>query len=344
MVKIRIGRSRTAGEESERKKVEARKKSERSRQQVETIAYVSAVSVVLVLLVGSSFMFATPTAYAVTGYTLLCSSLPNGDSAAGIYPAKGGAFVEDWSNGNIVFCGSRHSKTIATAPAGGMSASYYGMGGIQTKKDGIVLALTTAGLQGLWLCGHATPSGCGSKSSFITLPSSFCTAESAGHCNPQGTAIDSALNLYYVDGQSQELVECTAASNYQSCSNLPASSALQGLEPQGLFLKGSTFYVSDVSCVGDVWEGTKTSLHVAYSVGEEVYALGVSNKNPSKTSHVYGGLSGFCLSNPSSIMDLNDGRSLPTPFTSSSVILGIDSSLQFTNFEPGAAYQTTDSA
>ncbi len=91
-----------------------------------------------------------------------------------------------------------------------------------------------------------------------------------------------------------------------------------------------------------MWEGTKTSLHVAFSVGEEVYAVGVSSMNPSHSPHVYGGLSGFCLSNPASVEDLTTGMSLPTPYSSSNIILGIDSKLQFTNFEPGAAYQTTD--
>jgi hypothetical protein len=311
----------------------------RSKQR---IASLGTLTFVLTLLIGSSFLVATPTSSAASGYVVLCSSLPGGNNAGGIYQGTGGAFVEDWNNGNLLFCSNGRAKTIATVPAGGKSAGYYGMGGIKTSAHGVVLALTTNGLQGLWLCEHATSSGCGTKSSFIHLPASFCNAESAKLCNPQGAALDSILNLYYVDVQSQKLVECTAASKYQSCTNLPASSALTGLTPTGLFLQGSTFYISDASCTGNVWEGTRTSLHVAYSVGEEVYSVAVSSKNPTKSPHVYGGLSGFCLSNPASIQDLNDGMSLPVPFSSSSVIQGMDSLLQFTNFSPGAAYQTTD--
>ncbi len=146
------------------------------------------LAAVLAMLVGSSFLLLTPFASTtIAGYKVLCPSLPNGDFAGGIYSATGGAFVEDWSNGNLVFCGSGHSKTIATAPAGGESASYYGLGGVQTKS-GVVLALTTAGLQGFWLCKHATPSGCESKSQLHPVTRQFLclriggTLQSAGEC------------------------------------------------------------------------------------------------------------------------------------------------------------------
>jgi hypothetical protein len=73
-------------------------------------------------------LLSLPFPSASSGCTVLCSSLPNSDAAWGIYPAKGSALVEDGTDGNLMFCGKGHSKTIATAPSGGETNCYYGMG------------------------------------------------------------------------------------------------------------------------------------------------------------------------------------------------------------------------
>jgi hypothetical protein len=231
---------------------------------------------------------------------------------------------------------------ISSVPTGGSSLGYFGMGGVKTTTFGLVLVLTNTN-GALWICKHATSSGCGSKSKFITLPSSFCSTEPKGSCNPDGTALDKSLNLYYVDSANVQLVECTASSHYQSCSVLPASSSLTGA-PEGLFLQGSTFYVSDSSCTGTVWKGTKSSLSILGTDGDGIESITVSKNNPLNTPHVYGAYSGFCTNTAAHIVDVTDDTSLPSPFTTATEIIGLDSRLQFTTFDPGAAYRTTDTS
>jgi hypothetical protein len=63
-------------------------------------------------------MQSIPLASASSGYTVLCPSIPGStkfgpDEPGRIYPATGGAFVEDMWSGNLDFCGGGHSKTIA---------------------------------------------------------------------------------------------------------------------------------------------------------------------------------------------------------------------------------------
>src|SRR5579862_9852120 len=106
---------------------------------------------------------------AVTGVTTLCS----GDFA-GIFPASGGAYVEG-IGGDLNFCASGNLKEIAIAPTGGSTLGYWGMGGVKTSAFGLVLVLTDVFNSGFWICKHATTLGCGSKSNFIHLPSTFCS-------------------------------------------------------------------------------------------------------------------------------------------------------------------------
>ena len=151
----------------------------------------------------------------------------------------GGAFVLDANNGNLVFCNAGTSKVIATAPPGsplGMSncgfVCFTGFGGITTTSSGVVLVLLAPPAQstpsaGLWICKGATATGCKTKSAFTLVPSTFCNNEASAICVPYGASLDSSLNLYWADPVSFAFVECTAASNYQSCKNLPSTTALQ---------------------------------------------------------------------------------------------------------------------
>lgn len=280
-----------------------------------------------------------------SGVRPICAPISNTDTAGEILPAPGGAFVEDWDTGSILFCGGGVPKTVARAPLGGAGEGYYGMGEVRTKTSGLVIALMSELLRGLWICKDATTSGCGRKSAFITLPSSFCP--SATLCSPMGAALDMSLNLYYVDSITANFVECTSSSGYQSCSNLPSSSALKGYSPTGLFLHGSTFYIIESSCAGKVWKGTANSLSLIASFGDQLDSIAVSNRNPSGSPHLYVADSGSCTNTPSRIVDLTDGESLPTPFILPlpTGLYGLDSSLQFTYFGyPGAAWQTTDAS
>lgn len=288
-----------------------------------------------------------PSASAVTGVTTLCSSLPSG-GVVGIYPASnGGAFVEDFSTGDIDLCGGGGPATVIAAPPMGASGQYYlGMGAVMTKTQGLVFALMNNVMQGFWLCYGASTSGCTSESAFISLPSTFCKNEAIGICTPQGTALDKSLNLYYVDNNNAKLVECTASSSYTSCTNLGASSALSGSSPVGLYLKGTTFYIADSSCSGKVWKGTRTSLSLIGSVGDALTGITVSTKNPMKSLHVYVTDQGSCKNVAAHVYDVTDKKPLPTPFTSTGTRLGtVDSNLQFTELYPtGSAFLTKDSS
>jgi hypothetical protein len=289
-----------------------------------------------------------PFASAVKGVTTLCAgeSLA-GDVAGGIYPAAGGAFVEGSGTGDIYFCSGGTAKLVATSPSN-QYLGYFGMGGVKTSTFGLVLALTNFNIPGFWLCYHATTSGCGSKSAPITFPSSFCSSEPNHSCVPGGVALDSSLNLYYVDFQNKKLVECFRSGGYNTCSNLPASSHLSG-SPEYVFLQGSTFYIADGSCKGHVWKGSKTSLSIIATVLDSLGGIALSNKNPTKTMHLYVADTGSCHNAPAHILDVTDGKSLPTPFGSSQPLAGLDSSLQFTVYDfketgSGAAYQTSDTS
>jgi hypothetical protein len=315
--------------------------------------------VVFLLFVLPSIMESIPFASASSGLTVLCSSLPNHDNPAGIYPATGGAFVEDLFNGNLIFCSGGVSKIISKAPPGGLgpgygcfipnrppSPCYAGMGGVETKTFGLVLALTEINTGGLWLCYHATSSGCGSKSAFISLPKKFCSTFYYHFCAPQGTALDASLNLYYVDFPSGYLVECTRASSYQACKTLPGVNGL----PVGLYLQGNTFYISDADCLGYVWKGTANSLKMIIAeLHEYVTAIALSNNNPSKSYHIYVGVTVTpCSLIPEKpyIYDITDKEPVPGTYVgnTNTGIAGIDSDLQFTTTYPGAAYQITDTS
>ncbi|MGA7923339.1 MAG: hypothetical protein WCA77_05125, partial [Thermoplasmata archaeon] len=50
---------------------------------------------------------------------------------------------------------------------------------------------------------------------------------------------------------------------------------------------------------------------------------------------------GICSDSAARILDVNNGTSLPTPFTGPTVIYGLDSLLQFTAPSEDAAYETS---
>jgi hypothetical protein len=205
----------------------------------------------------------------------------------------------------------------------------------------LYLMMTSQSPAAYSLYGCVTPSGV-SGGAFGYLPSAFCQSQQDGACVPAGTAIDKSQNLYYVDPVNEKLVECSASSNYQSCSNLQAGSVLAGSEPTGLYLKGSTIYVSGWSgtCSGKVWKGNAASLSLYKTYGDQLDSVALSNKNPSKATHVYVGASGTCTGT-AGVLDITDGTFLPTPLSSSVNIYGLDSKLQFATTFSGV-YSTTD--
>jgi hypothetical protein len=277
----------------------------------------------------------------------LCDLSPG--ISSGIYAADGaggGAYVEDWSTGNLVWCKSGVAKVIATPPTGFSAGGYYGMGGALVCggalcKPSLDLVLTSWMIGGLYLCIRATPTGCDVVSAGITLPASFCASMLYGFCNPDGTSLDPrSLNLYYADAVNGVVVECTLASVYQSCTVLEN---LYPYEPVNTFLTGNgNLWVSDASPTGNVWENGA----FVFSVGDELEGITMSNANPRHALDVYVGDTGFSTGSAAHVIDANQMcmcfRSLPTPFTAPNEIEGLSTVFQLTSYPFGAVYVTQD--
>lgn len=281
------------------------------------------------------------------GVTQICdpSSI---DEGTGMYAGTGGAFVEDaiglleWCSGGLL--------TVIASPPSSMTAIYFGLGGISTSV-GLVLVLSESDGH-FWFCIDATKTGCAIQSTLITLPSSFCTKQLTGTCNPYGVALDPKLNIWYADPGNGWVVECTAASSYQNCL-IPAWGVL-GEHPTGIFrASNGTVYdsdgSSDPSCTGTVWrEGT---VLWTPSAGGGFDSITLSSANPQKKPHIYVGSSGLCNAGDfAKIIDVTDSIatngyvSLPTPFGppyyDAEQIYGLTTKLQFTS--SGAAFSTKD--
>jgi hypothetical protein len=76
-------------------------------------------------------------------------------------------------------------------------------------------------------------------------------------------------------------------------------------------------------------------------VGGALTGVTVSSNNPSKTPHVYVAFNSCVSPFPNHIYDLTSGQTLPSIFNNN-VIGGVDSSLQFTEFETGTAYTASE--
>jgi hypothetical protein len=212
------------------------------------------------------------------------------------------------------------------------------MSGVKTSL-GLVLVLTSYGTTpaGMWFCIGATSSGCDLQTSFIPLPADFCSGEHLKSCDPFGAALDGRLNVYYADGENAQVVKCTYASAYKTCSVIETLSNL----PYGIFRTSTgDIWVSDFSCAGLVW---KNGI-VKHAVGDSLQGITVSKVNPHKSSHVYVGVTGGCTATAAHILDLNDGTSLPSPLGGYSEIPGLTTKLQFSAFQVGAVYLAKDAA
>src|SRR5262249_13161332 len=140
-------------------------------------------------------------------------------------------------------------------------SNYFGMAGVKIGTIGTVLVLIRDGgdgvASGFWLCeGANTNTGCNIQSTYITLPSSFCSFEPEGFCYPDGVALDKKLNLYYADPLNNHVVKCTFASAYSTCL-IPLGSIP---EATGLFRDANgTLWTTGGGCNGDIYkDGTFT--------------------------------------------------------------------------------------
>jgi hypothetical protein len=269
-------------------------------------------------------------------------SIPSGDIASGIYAAgKGAAYVEDWDYGNLYYCKGGTATLVASAPTGFSSYGYYAMSGVKTST-GLDILLISWELKAGWVCVGASASGCSGGQLPFSLPATFCASEVTGSCTPDGVVATKSLGFTYVDVNNEQLVTCKPLAS--SCKVDAASSAFSGYLPVGLTKYKGVYYVSDQSCTGNMWAGTKSSMALSASMGDELEGIAVSHHNVGKNPELYVADTGFCTSTPASIVDVTDGGSVPTVASSSTEIIGISSGLQFTLSDYGQAYQTADTS
>ncbi len=292
----------------------------------------------------------------------LCSALPSGDDAAGIYAITiSEAFVLDWATGNLTLCAAGVDSVIQAVPSAVAGYGYYGIDG--TNVSGTLnLLLLSWGVEGGWYCLNATTSGCASTS-YFTLPSTFCSAQPAGYCNPDGVVLArpptypstfcsaqpagycnpdgvvlarpdgyylfGQLAFTYVDIVNKDMVTCTGYAT--SCMTDKASSAFAGFSPIDIFKEGHKFYVSDNSCTGKVWVGTIYKMKVLYTEGNSLEGIAFHEHT------LYVGDDAYC-GGVAGILNAKTGVELPTIFTGPVEIIGLDWDLQFTTYSPGAVY------
>lgn len=288
----------------------------------------------------SSFRAPTEWTSAVKGVSTICT-LPFNDTY-GVYPAKGGAYVEDGTTGWLIFCSKGHGTILDTPPL--IYPGYWGMAGVVVKGS-LDLLLSNTIKNGFYYCTGVTPTGVAACSSFISLSPCF------SYC-PYGIATDNKLDIYFVKGigspsGAPTAMECTAASLYSKCKTLytfPVGSAPVAITRY----HGTLWFAGDNCTTGAIWKGSI----LAYSLpapDSALTSIAWSTDNPSKTANLYVGDSGTVWSTGAScgvagfaahILDVTTMVPQPTPFTGSNLIPGLDSSLQFTN---GAdkTYRTT---
>jgi len=143
-------------------------------------------------------------------------------------------------------------------------------------------------------------------------------------------------NLWYADPRGFE-VELTIASNYSAVGGTPFQYPA-GNQPYGIFIdqKTGARYVTDESCKGNVF----VNRVLTFSVGDPVEGVVLSNKNPSKTNHLYVGNTGLCSHTAAHVLDLTDGMALPG-LGSQSDIPGIAKNLYFTDYNK-RVWKTSD--
>jgi hypothetical protein len=263
----------------------------------------------------------------------------------GAYPASGGVFVEyDIAPVEMFlsYCSSAGITEVASPPSGAPAAGYSSMGGVSTSI-GTVLVLDSASTAspgpGFWFCEAVTTTHCGIESTYITLPSGFCSAQTAGRCDPQGIALDKKLNVYYADPLNAEVVECTLSSGYQTCT---VKESLSG-KPTELFrASNGDLWVTDASCAGNVWKNGA----VQYTMDDQVEGITMSNANPSKTSHLYFAVTAACgFYSFGFVIDASDSTILTplgSPFSGPAQIPFITTKLQFTTNTTETVYQIKD--
>jgi hypothetical protein len=251
-------------------------------------------------------------------------------SVEGIYPGKGGAFVE-WDVPpflmQLTFCKPGSGVTsVALPPSNAPQYGYTSMAGVQTTTLGTVLVLDSNNPPGFWICEGAQSSGCAIETNYITLPSGFCSSQPFGNCDPMGIAMDKHMNVYYADPSNADVVKCTYLSGYQTCSTVET---LTG-NPAGIYrASNGDLWVTDSSCAGNVWKNGA----VVATMNDEVEGITISKANLDKAPHLYFAVTGRCFYGSAFIFDYTDRQIITpygSPFSAPGDIPGITTKLWFT--------------
>jgi len=297
------------------------------------------VLVGVILLLGTAiYVSLDSNAATTTLVSIQMCTLPNSDSASGIYYPRtpdilstiAGVFTVDAKTGNIFYCDLNSDEFLVISLPQGYSGEYSGLGGWDTwyssnvSSTGILtLVETSSALQGMTFCYGATVHGCTDGMSWYPFPSSYCSQFTEG-CDPVGSVLDANLNVYWVDPANSVLTECYAP-EYLSCSTLVSAGQFQQfakfgrpVQPVGLaFINGTApyetpgwqFYISDASCAGDVWvtsSASDWSLSLVKSVGDSLWGIGSSTLDtPQNSQQVFVVDTGGCSISPARILDIS---------------------------------------
>jgi hypothetical protein len=256
---------------------------------------------------------------------------------SGVYKGGfGGAYFEDDLTGNLYWCAKGTTHLVAESAF--TSQPYEHMAGIVNSTYGLVLVLDLAwtATPGFWFCYGASSTLCDGQSTFISLPSKFCSNMPAGDCLPAGIALDKKLNVYYVDPQNKVVVKCTSLSNYAHCKVIETLSD----EPSNLFRDThGNLWVTDDGCSGNVWENGV----LQYSMSDSVGGITISSANPSKSPHLYLAINGGCgFYSISFIFDVTDANTVVAFTNTTHDMLGLSAGLQFSDVYDAAVYQALD--
>ena len=101
----------------------------------------------------------------------------------GSIPLPGGAFVESYTRGDLVFCNGSSSKTVAAEKIQPNPTQWEGMGGVMGNNACLDLAMTSQSPPAFSIYVCPTPNGASEISNY--LPSNFCQAEQAGQLLPR---------------------------------------------------------------------------------------------------------------------------------------------------------------
>ena len=284
-----------------------------------------------------------------TGSVKSVCTIPS-DDTGGIATVSGGQLIGDLYTGDLWFYNTaKKTCSIVQSPPSGANGGFWGLAAVKQGTTSYLVALDSYGglAPGLWTCTFSTSTHlCTSVSSWITIPSSFCSTLISHVCYPYGMAFDKSRNLWYVDVVNEVEVELTKASHYTAVGpgepySLTCEGAGSGCKLVGIVIDSSgNHYWTDRSCLGEVYKNGA----LFFSAGDSLNGITISTSNPSKTAHLYVTLTNGCGHYPYPFVgDVNDLTILPSAYSSGADEMpAISTSLYFTDDSHDMVWHTYD--